>query len=68
MCRRGVRGVRAFLLRLVRGRGQVLQYPLPLVSHLLVDDGMLFVDCARCVLLDHAVEEFVHDVGSAPES
>jgi hypothetical protein len=68
VCWRGARGVRALLLRLVRGRGQVLQYPLPLVSHLLVDDGMLFVDCARCVLFDHAVEEFVHDVGSAPES
>ncbi len=68
MCWRGAREVRALLLRLVRGRGQVLQYPLPLVSHLLVDDGMFFVDCARCVLFDHVVEEFVHDVGSAPES
>ncbi len=62
----GARGVCALLLGLGRGRGQVLEYPLPLVPHLLVHDGVLFVDCARCILFDDAAEELFYDVSSAP--
>ncbi len=47
--------------------GCVLQDALPFIADLLVGDGGLVVDSSPGVLLQHAVEQFLHCVGSASE-
>jgi hypothetical protein len=46
--------------------GDVLQDPLPLIAYLLVDDRVLVVDGSARVLLEHAVEQLLDRVCSAP--
>jgi hypothetical protein len=46
--------------------GDVLKDPLPLVADLLVDDRVLVVDSPARVLLEHAVEQLLDRVCSAP--
>jgi hypothetical protein len=48
------------------GCGEVFKNPLPLVSHLFVDNGVFLVHGASGVLFDDAAEELVHHLGSAP--